>query len=270
MQILVPDMQPIRFYKPLETPDWQTYFPNPDNITHREKWIGNLHPVNYYTDWLINKEISFQFQLTVPGTEDIEIYKIDSAGAYQLYDTISPVEITPSGWVSYKVNRYDFTPTEAGVYYFYSASAGYRSDKFVVVESLKFRKRLLEIVYYNTENDYGMVFFDGVTQRYTGRAYFTGVLYPETPGNKVSAFVTDRGNLSKQRSTPVKMAMLKIVDIHYAELDRVNLILSCDRLTINGITYQNDEGPESEGIDGTDLVKITVKLSQTNYNYFKS
>ena len=269
MEIRNPDMAPIRFYKPGSTPDWLTYFPNHDNITHRERWIEGYWNTEYYSDWLINKEISFQFRITVTGTESVEVYKYnDSTGVYDLYDTIIPTDITPTGWVSEQVNRYNFTPTETGTYYFYSSSAGYTSDKFVVHQSLKLRRRLVEVVYYNSENDYGMVFFDGDTQRYTGRAYFTGALYPDTPGNEISAFVTDRGEVSKQRATPVKTAILKLIDIHYAELNRANLILSCDNITVNGITYQNENGPEYEQIEGTDLVKISVKLTQTNYEYF--
>ena len=106
--------------------------------------------------------------------------------------------------------------------------------------------------------------------KYTGQAYFTGGLFPEAPGNEISAFTSDRGELVKLRATPQKIASLRIVDIHYSEINRINLILSCDSITINGTTYQNEEGIEIEEIPDSDLVNITAKIIQTNYNYYVS
>lgn len=263
-------MQPVRWYKPGATPDWLTYFPNLDNITHRARWIEGVWNTDYYSDWLINKQMSIQLRAAVTGNEDLSLYKYNTTTeSYDLLTTVSPTIITPTGWVSEQVNRYDYTFSSAGTYYFDSSTAGYRSDKFVVHSDLKYRRRLIEVVYYNSFNDYGMVFFDGLTQRYTGRAYMTGGLFPET-GNEISAFETDRGEISKQRATPLKSAMLKITEVHYAEIARINTILSCDNLTINGMTFQNSEAPEMERIEGTDLVKFSVKLRKTNYEYFIS
>lgn len=271
MEARIPAMQPIRFYKPGSTPDWLNIFPNMDNIIHREKWIEGFWNTQYYSDWILNKEMIIQLRISVTGDEDLTIYQYDeSAEAYIVYDTITPTNITPVGWVSEQVNRYAYTFTEAGTYYIDSSSAGYRSDKFVVHQDVKYRRKLVQIEYYNTFNDYGMIFFDGLTPKYTGAAYFTGGLMPDTPGNEISAFETDRGDILKQRSTPLNSAILKITDIHYAEISRVNLILACDRLTINGISYQNNEPPEVEQIAGTDLVNITVKIRQTDFNYFIS
>jgi hypothetical protein len=270
MECRIPDMQPVRFYKPGLTPDWSSYFPNLDNAYHREMWTPGVNETKYYTDWIINKEMSIQLRVTVEGTENLTVYQLQSDGSYSAVDTIIPTEITPVGWVSEKVNRYNYTPSSEGVYYLDSSTAGYRSDKFVVHSSLKFKKRLLQISYYNSENDYGMVFFDGETSRYTGLAYLTGGLYIDTPGNEISAFKTDRGEVDKLRATPTKTALLKIADLHYLDAMRVNMILSCDNITVNGITYQNEEPPEIDSISNTDLVNMQVKLTQTNYEYFIS
>ena len=271
MEITIPDMQPIRFYKPGETPDWVSYFPNMDNIRPRERWIEGLYQTNYFTDWIVNNQISIQVRVSVASDQDLSVYKYNPlTDAYALQTTISPSDITPSGWVSDGVSVYNYTPTSAGIYYFDSLSAGYRSDKFVVHSELKFKRRIIKLEYYNSFNDYGIVFYNGAAQVYTPTAFFNGALMPDAPGNEIVSFETDRGGISKQRSTPVKTALLKIVDIHYSEIARVNNILACDRLTVNGITYQNTDAPKMELIEGTDLVKFTVKLRQTNYNYFIS
>lgn len=270
MQVLIPDMQPVRINRTDEVPDFQTYFPNLKNITHRFEWFQGLHATEYYTDFLINKQLSFQLALTVEGTEDINIYKYNSdTDSYDLHTTISPLDISPAGWQLNKVNRYDFTPTAAGVYYFESTSAEIRSDKFIVHSDLKYRKRLCEIVYYNTVNEYFMIFFDNGTQRYTGMSYFTATIEPSTPGTEISAFETDRGNLIKTRTTPINKLKLILADIHLSEIRRVNMIFSCDYISVNGVTYQNEGAIEVDPIENSDLVNITIELTETNYNYYK-
>ena len=108
-----------------------------------------------------------------------------------------------------------------------------------------------------------MVFWDGITQRFSGVAFFTGALLPDSPGSEISAFKTDNGETNKQRVTDINTAILKVVELHFSEISRVNSILSCDRLVINGLPYQNEEKPEVEAIKGTDLVKMNVKLFET-------
>lgn len=268
MEATVKKMQPLSFYRPAQIPDWLTYWPNMDNVYHRERWINAMYPADYYLDWLINKEMSLQFRITVTGTENLSVYKYDeSTETYVFYAYITPTDITPTGWISEQINRYNWTPTETGAYYIDSSSAGIRSNKFVVYQSLKFRRRLVQVEYYNTWNDYGIVFWDGDTQRYSPTAYFTGELIPDAPGNEISAFETDRGNLLKQRSTPTENMVLRLTDIHYSELPRINLILANDRLTVNGITFQNAEAPKTSPIEGTDLFNVECPLKRTDYEY---
>ena len=271
MQVIIPDMQPIRIRRYSNEPDWNTYWPNMDNISHRVNYIPGVYASEYYSDWLVNKQMSIQLRVTVAGDTDLTFYKFnESTQSYDIQSTVSPVDITPSGWVSDDVYRWYFTPTTAGVYYFQSASAGIRSDKFQVHSDLKFKKRLVQIEYYNTVNDYGTVFYNGSVPVYTGLVYLSGSFMPDIPGNEISAFVTDRGSVSKQRATPVNNYLLSVADVHMSELKRINLILSCDRLTVNGITCQNPDAPEGTKIENMDLYNLKVKLSQTNYNYLIS
>lgn len=270
MQVIIPDGNPIGFYRYNQVPDWVTYWPNYRNTTHRVEYFPGMHATEYYEDFVINNEISLQLWLSLEGTENLSLYKFDeSTESYSLHATVTPVAITPTGWVSEKVNRYNYTPTSTGVYYFESTTAGIRSHKFVVYSSLKFKKRVIKIDYSNSENDFDMVFDNDGTSVYSPTVFLTGTITPDSPGNDISAFITDRGDISKQRGTPVPVVILKITDVHFNEIDKVNIIASMDTLTVNGITYQNQEGPEVEPIENSDLVNINIKLRQKNYTYSK-
>jgi hypothetical protein len=113
-----------------------------------------------------------------------------------------------------------------------------------------------------------MVFWDGVTQKYSGTTYFTGQLKTGKPENNISAFKSDRGVVSKLRSTPVKLAELILTDIHYSYVYNINQIFSCDYLIVNGIQYQTNEVPEVDEIEKSDLVNITINLSQVSNLYY--
>lgn len=261
-------MNPLRFYEPAQLPNFLTRFPHMDNVSIKNKWIEGIYPGSFYKDFLINKQISLQFRILDEGDESIKVYKLNSVGTYTLYTTLIPIDITPDGWISEDVKRYDWTPSDEGVYYMDFENTGFVSDKFIVNLQEIFIRKLIEIVFYNSENDYGMIFFDESTQKYTGRTYFTGQLLPGAPGNELSVFPSDRGQLTKLRATPIRNAILKICDIHYAYLDNINMIFSCDNISINGIGYQNADVMEVEDIAKSDLKNITVKLSQVVNDYY--
>jgi hypothetical protein len=267
MEITVPDMNPLRFYKFGETPDWVSKFPNMENVYPGQEWIAGVNHTKFINDWVLGNTIAFQFAIYITTDAILIVRKLNSSGIYESVATIIPVNITPLGWVSESVYKYEYTFPSEGVYYFESVSAGYRSEKIVVHSDLKMKKRLVKLQYENTVNDYGMVFIDNGTPRYTGLIFLTGQLILGSPKNEISALKSDRGQLVKLRGTPIRTATLKLTDIFYADIDKINLILSCDTLTINGVTYQNEETGEAEQIGQTDLFKINVKLTQTNYNY---
>jgi hypothetical protein len=267
MQVTIPDILPIRFYRYNQVPDWSTYFPNYTNTPPLTKWFPGKYPAKYYSDWLINKQISLQLWLDVEGTEDLVLYKLNSSGGYDAHATVTGTDITPTGWVSQKVNRYDYTPTATGVYYFESTTAGIRSVKFGVFSEAKHIQKLVQVSYYNSFNDFGTVFYDSTISVYTPTAYFAGITEIGSPENEISIFKTDRGNPQKRRATPVPTITLQITDIHSSDIQRVNNMFSCDNITVNGLTYQNEEGIEVESIEMSDLVNITIQLTQTNYIY---
>ena len=113
-----------------------------------------------------------------------------------------------------------------------------------------------------------MIFFNGLLQKYTGLTYFTGQLKPGQPENEISGYESDRGELQKLISTPKRISNLILTEVHISYIDVINMIFSCDNLTINGVTFQSAEAPKIEEIQKSDLVNIEIKLTQTNNDYF--
>lgn len=264
MSIISADMNPIRFYNQANEPDFNNIFPNNENILLRQKWIEGIYPVSFYKDHIINKELSMQFQIS--GLSDLSMSIYAPSGTII---NINPIDITPTGWVLNNVYKYTFIPDEEGVYYcLFNGDTDILSDKFIVNSIEKFRRRLIKIEFYNSKNDYGMVFWDDVTQKYSGLTYFTGQLKTGKIKNDISAFESDRGVVEKLRSTPVKLAELKLTDIHYSYVYNINQIFSCDNLTINNIQYQTQDVPEVEEIEKSDLVNITINLSQISNLFY--
>lgn len=255
-----PILNPVRFYKNL--PDYAARFPNMDNITQRVMYIDGVHPTQWYKEWLYNKAMVLQFEVEAEEDTDITVYKYnETTGVYDENSTLTGTDITPIGWVGNSIMKYSFTPAE-GTYYFTTAD-GLTSDKFVVTNDSRLRKKLVEVLYTNSENDFGVIF-----DSQTFRQYFTGQLLIGNPENEISAFESDRGNTTKLRSTPKRIATLNINDIHYTYADHLNMICSCDSITVNGITYQNTEPPTIEPIEFSDIVNVTIKLVQTSNDYF--
>lgn len=266
MQVTIPEMNAIRFYRTDQTPDWISIFPNYENIRPQVEYFSGIYAASYFSDWVVNNELSLQFRLTVSGTEDLKVFKYNN-GSYTEYATINPVNITPTGWISDQVRRYRWTPSETGVYYIESTSAAIRSVKFAVHSSLKLKKRLIQIDYKNSVNDYGMVFDNNGTPVFEGRVYLTGQTNYIDVENETSGYKSDRGDFQKLRTTPIPNMQLKIADIHMAENNKINLIFSCDLITINGLTYQSADKPEIERVENLDVNNFTVQMTRTNYNY---
>lgn len=264
-----PILNPIRFYKGTDLPNYATRWPNMDNVSFHHEWQTGVFAAQYYKDFVLNKEIGLQFRVDGISNENIDVYKLNEAsGVFQPYDTLIPEDISPLGWLGYKVNKYTFTPSETGIYYFYFEEAEYLSDKFIVHNDVKFLSRLVELKYYNYENDYGMVYWDNDVSKYEGLTYYTGQLLFLETANIISQYSSDRGNVEKLRSTPQRSSSLNLTDVHYTSIDNINMIFSNSYTEVNGIPYQSIEAPSIAKILNSDLVNISVKLYQTENDYF--
>lgn len=255
-----PIINPIRFFD--TPPDYQNTWPNMDNVSQRVMNIDGLWPAQYYKEWLYGDDLYLQFE-TVDGDNTVlSVYKYNEiTEAYDLLTTVNPTMITPPGWLGDNYIKYTLS-LAIGTYYLKFAD-GYTSDTFVVTSDIQQCKRFIRVDYTNNQNDYGVIF-----DNFTFTQYFSGQLIIGAPKNEISALESDRGNITKLRSTPIRLTTLFINDIHYTLVDHVNMVFSCDQITVNGVTYQTTEPPIIEPIEGSDLVNITISLSQTNNIYF--
>jgi len=269
MAVKYPLANPIIFYDTADAVDYATKWPNPYNQRPRTNYQKGVYGnKQYYKEWVINKALKIQILVDSLVDEDLTVYKYNtSTYAYDVYSTLVGSDISPAGWIGFKVNLYTFTPSEVGTYYIVPNEGGYEGDKFVVVSESFSLRNINEIVYANSENDYDLIFFDGVSSVYTGLAYFTGIFKPGTRNEK-AVFTTDRGVDFVNRSTPVGQATLTITDIHNSYLPCIQNIFSCNSLTVNGYGYASAESVNFEEIPGTDLLNITIQLSETKNNYY--
>ncbi|MCP4761826.1 MAG: hypothetical protein GY870_08590, partial [archaeon] len=204
MAVFNPTMNPLRFYRYNNDPDFQDEWPNYENIRQREQYFDGMYATNFYKDWIVNKEMVLQFRIS-SGSTTIVITLPDGSTT-----TIAPTNISPSAWTGVQIYKYSYTPTIEGVYQMAFFDASWISDKFITHSSEKFRRRLIEVQFYNETNDYGMIFESDYSNPgtfanvYTGLNYYTGKLNLPIPKNEKSIYESDRGVLTTLRSTPIK------------------------------------------------------------------
>lgn len=269
MSIYIPHMNPVRYRKQSTVIDYSTIWPNYENISQRVNYYVGMNASQYYKDFIINSPISVQFQELSLYDRIIYIYKYNNIlEQYQVYGSISGTDITPTGWISSDIYKYTWTPTESGVYYFNYLGAGIVSDEIVVHSLEILKKQLVQVTYYNSENDYGMVFYDNTTLNYTGTTYFTGLLQNYSPSNQTTAYTNDRGGYEILRASPVHGSVLSLTNIHHSYIENINMIFSCDNVSVNGINYSRDGDIEISDINKSDLVDIKIKLKQKIEKYY--
>lgn len=259
MAIAALDINPLRFFNNENTIDWDDTFPNEHNIQHRVEYFKGEYPQNYYNVHLIDNDIILEFRIT--GVANITMTANLPNGSTA---SITPTNISPSGWTEAPAWRYVYTPASEGIYYF--ELENFISDKIYVVNRTKFRKELIRISYYNSFNDFETVFYTGTTLSFNPVMFVSGVLKSGIPTNEKSTFTTDKGEITTRRSIPVPTARL-IFETHRTMLQNINMVFSCDRININGVTYQPLDELDYTEIEQEDMFLVTVNLSETNYDY---
>lgn len=257
-----PILNPIRFHG--SAPDYNSIFPNIDNITQRSQWFEGIFPGPWFKEWLYGKDIILQFQKESETDTDLRLYKYNqTTETYDLQTVLfSGADISPVGWIGNHIYKYIISGLSEGTYYL-SFADGFCSDIFTVTNNSRLKKQLIQIVYGNTDNDFGCILgAETLTQ------YLTGQLIAGEPVNEKSTFLSDRGELTTLRSTPQRIATLYLNDIHSTYIDHINLLFGLDYISINGIEYQTSEVPTKEDIENSDLVNLTVKLSQKHNDYY--
>lgn len=254
-----PLLNPIKFYKVSNLPDYLTTFPNPDNTPFGTSWSFGVNASPYFIRYHVGI-MYLQMEVETADVKDLTVYKLTN-GVFGSSSTISGVDISPVGWTGKKIYLYTVNLTE-GIYYL-TTTTGLQSDYFRIYDSAEDTEDLVKIEYTNSENDFGCIL--GVRVFY---AYFVGSLTPDAPKNEYSNYTDDRGESVKLRSTPQRTAILSLKGIHSGYIDLLNMIFSLDDIEVNGIGYENEEAPTWEGAEGCDTGNITVKLLQKTNDYY--
>lgn len=249
-------LNPIRFYDSSEMPDYSITFPNLENVTYGFQYGFGVSS----SPDVIRRHIGIMYLqfLSANSVVSFKVYKLNSAKVFDLSESVSSVDISPSGWTGYQIHKLTLD-LDDGVYYVTDGS-NYTSDIFQVVTS---SNQLIKIKYSNSVNDFGCIFATNYFE-----AYFTGKLIAGEPKNEVEAMESDRGAPIKLKSTPSRTASLTIYKVSHLYKDLLDMIFSCDTIEINGISYENSETISWEQNNGGDIGTATVKLVQKINDYY--
>lgn len=255
-------LNPIRFYKGSELPDYSNTFPHLDNVTQRVEYVQGLNPASWYKDWMTGKTLGFQFQTDDAVGVTIEVYKLNASNIYELIDSLLPTDITPIDWIGNTMLACFYTPTADGLYQFKIGNA--TSDVISAISSTKYSKLLVRIDYTNGVNDFACIL-----ENFTFTDYVTGQLVNASPEQEIEGFESDRGDYTKIQTTPKRIANLNINELHRNYIDHFNMVFSCNDIRVNGIAMQNPEAPSVELVDYSDLCNMVVKLQlkENIYSY---
>lgn len=252
-------LNPIRFYKTAEMPDYSTYFPNFDNTTYGENYYYGVAS----SPDVIREHIGImylQFEDETNSGFGVDVYKLNNSNTFELIDTVNSVDISPVGWVTDQIHKVTLD-LEDGVYQL--KINGHESDIFKIVSTIEYTRDLVKIKYLNSKNDYGCIFGTNFFE-----AYFRGNIKKGEPKIDIESFESDRGNPVKLRATPQRTATLNVKGIHQNYVELVEMIFSCNTITVNGVDYENIDVPSYNDNDSADLGDITVKLVQKNNDYY--
>ena len=272
MALQNPILNPMRFYKGTELPNYSDRWPNIDNVSFFQEWQKGIHSSKFYRDTVLNEEISFQFRFDSAITDpNISVYFLNTTtGNFDLFDTLIPVDISPTGWIDIPVYKYSFTPSVVGIFYFDFNDADLISDRFIVHNETKYLKQLVKITYSHYENRFGMIYLDGSSPVYTGSVWFQGRKIIGEPTNEISEYVDDPGNVELLNATPQRTTFLELFTFHYSYADLIIHIFSNSEIYVNGIKVQNTEVPRLERIENSDLINMNVNLFQSENNYYRN
>lgn len=252
--------------------DWVKYFPRFDLMTQREKYQQGITPGSWYIDFLKGNEISFQLQIDEASgfRKSCYVYKEGVA----LGTNINGVDITPVGWVGFKVFKFNYTFPSAGFYYFvwqvYDDNGilgdyQLKSDIINVHNDAVTDKMLVEIKYRKADNSLNYVFGGNYS-----KIYSTGLIKKIVPQVETSSFDEDNFTLLNTRSS--NRMRLTLTDTHIDYIDTFSKIFECPDILVNGMPVAIDGGIEEQETEKSDIVNLVINLKSTidnnNMYYF--
>jgi len=267
MAVRIPNMNPVRFRDTTKEPDYINYWPTQYNVIEHVDYFPGINASKFLKDFKINEDLVLQFGMYSPASQQLYIYKLNALKEWELYTKINPEDITPTGWISENIYKYTWSITETGIYYIDMPDESIQSEYIKVHSESKYLKRLFELEYSNSYNDYGMIFDDNGTNVFTAKTYFEGRIIPGEPQNEISGYPSDRGKFVKTRSTPVNSGILKIFNTPMYYQHILNAIFSCNTISVNGIRWINEDTIAMTQIDRSDLANYEINLKEVNITY---
>lgn len=252
-------LNPIRFYRADDMPDYLTIFPNFDNTTYGDAYF---YGIAASPDCIRNHvgDMFLQFIVDDASVFTFDVYKINDENEFENISSVSSVDISPVGWVTEQIHKVTLTAFDDGIYQL--KNNDYTSDIFRITSSTTITEDLVKIQYSNTRNEFGCIFG---ANYFT--AYFRGNIEPGDSDINKESFPRDDGGDVELRSTPNRTATLNIMGVHQNYKSLIEMISSCNDKTINGVKYSTGS-PSYEQTKGSDIANITIKLVQTNNDYY--
>lgn len=175
---------------------------------------------------------------------------------------LSPSNITPAGWSGEGTYVYQisYTPTSTGYIQFVIQEGGffYESENLNIIDSLE---GLLKIEYKNSENDYGYIGSSTLT------SYQWGEMVDIQPENDIDSFKDDRGQQTILRATPIEAYEATFYYCDKETVNRLNMIFSCDDVTVNDFPCEVSEVLSPERFENSDMFTVTIKLYRKDDDY---
>lgn len=260
VKMLTPALNPLRFTGTTDIDYSEGKMPQFDLMKLGLEYQRGIEVVEFYHDWLFNREISIQIQVEViANLSDIYLVNIDT----NVNTPVTRTNITPVGWVGYYVFRLSVIPPEEGYYYLWAeywyggVMERIQSDVLIVRNS---DMDIVEIDYKNSFNKFGFVFDDYY------KTCFTGQILRESSNNEITIFTDPSAEVYKQDARPQPSATLYLNEIPRIYLPIIGNIFSVNDIKINGIGFETPEAVSFEG-DKSDVGIVTIKLIEKENNY---
>jgi len=248
--------------------DYNIQYPTVDKMRIGTTYQTNVNSVSSYPDFPVNKTMYLQLQANLPNTGLLSV-RLQQPDSTTVNPTIT--NITPTGFTSALVVKISVSFTQLGLHRLIitDAIAGQEivyTDYFNVVnENLD---SLVQVNFSDSKNLYDTIFYNsGGTLLYSPTAYYKGRILPSAPENEDIVFEDEIGVKRKTRTKVRRSQVLTITDVHFGYIDVFSHQMACDSVTVNGIEYTADV-PEVDFINNTDLVNISVKLTEIRENNF--
>jgi hypothetical protein len=241
--------------------------PRIDKMSDNTQYFRGIYPVdNYMNDWKINETISILVRS--------EIAAIDVSGSVLVVNTpsgtviVSPTVITGSSIPS--IGYYSYTPTTTGNYTLSIVDSP--TNTYLYESKIRVRENdqdLIEIEYVDSDNRYGGYWWQSASsQVWQPKAYFQGQYVPGAPKNDYSTYTDDPGEPKKLQASPQNTFDIIISDISNLQLKQINAIFSCSDIKINGQPIENEDIPEFEQFEKSNIGNVTINVTEVDNDYY--